>query len=161
MKELLLIKIGMAWCYLHISALATTDMMRQTRISDFSFFDIRCYCENCHEKIGLLEQVPIFSYLFFRGKCRHCGERIEATNFILELSLFSVFLLISLILAFNALSVIICFLIYQSVKIALIIKFGRKKEKSFLTFIMSFLMNLFIFALVFLLSLINMSVVGF
>ncbi|MCI8444765.1 MAG: hypothetical protein HFJ37_06460 [Clostridia bacterium] len=42
------------------------------------------YCPNCHHKLGLFDLFPIFSYLFLRGKCRYCKEKIRPRYFILE-----------------------------------------------------------------------------
>ena len=35
------------------------------------------YCPNCNHKLGALELVPIFSYIFQGGKCKHCKEKIS------------------------------------------------------------------------------------
>ena len=35
------------------------------------------YCPNCHHKLGFLDLVPIFSYIFLLGKCRYCKEKIR------------------------------------------------------------------------------------
>lgn len=37
----------------------------------------RSRCTNCGTSLGPLELVPILSYVFLRGKCRHCGEAIS------------------------------------------------------------------------------------
>lgn len=37
----------------------------------------RSKCPNCDATVGALENVPVFSYLFLRGECRHCGTRIS------------------------------------------------------------------------------------
>ncbi|MDR0922389.1 MAG: prepilin peptidase [Lactobacillales bacterium] len=36
----------------------------------------RSHCESCDEKLGAVELIPIFSYLFLKGKCRHCKKNI-------------------------------------------------------------------------------------
>lgn len=35
------------------------------------------HCVGCNHKLAALDLVPIFSYIFLRGKCRYCGERIS------------------------------------------------------------------------------------
>lgn len=35
------------------------------------------HCTNCNYKLGKLELIPIFSYIFQLGKCKHCGKRIS------------------------------------------------------------------------------------
>lgn len=35
------------------------------------------HCIKCNHKLGKLELIPIFSYLFLGGKCKHCKEKIS------------------------------------------------------------------------------------
>ncbi len=35
------------------------------------------HCTKCNHKLGKLELIPIFSYIFQLGKCKHCGEKIS------------------------------------------------------------------------------------
>lgn len=35
------------------------------------------YCPNCHHTLSIGELIPIFSFLFQRGKCRHCHHAIS------------------------------------------------------------------------------------
>ncbi len=42
------------------------------------------YCPNCNHKLGLLDLIPIFSYIFLRGRCRYCKEKIRPRYFIIE-----------------------------------------------------------------------------
>lgn len=42
------------------------------------------YCPNCNHKLGLLDLIPIFSYIFLRGKCRYCKQKIRPRYLILE-----------------------------------------------------------------------------
>ncbi len=37
----------------------------------------RSHCAKCGHTLGVLELVPIFSYLALRGRCRWCGEHIS------------------------------------------------------------------------------------
>ena len=43
------------------------------------------YCPKCRHKLGFLDLIPIFSYIFLKGKCRHCKEKIRPRYFILEI----------------------------------------------------------------------------
>ena len=43
------------------------------------------YCPNCNHKLGLLDLFPIFSYIFLKGKCRYCKEKIRPRYLILEI----------------------------------------------------------------------------
>lgn len=37
----------------------------------------RSVCDKCGETLGAVDLVPIFSYIFLRGRCRHCGTRLS------------------------------------------------------------------------------------
>ena len=39
----------------------------------------RSRCPSCRAPIAAADNVPVFSYLFLKGRCRHCGARISAT----------------------------------------------------------------------------------
>lgn len=45
----------------------------------------RSKCPSCGREITALENVPVFSYLFLRGRCRHCGARISIRYPLIEL----------------------------------------------------------------------------
>jgi leader peptidase (prepilin peptidase)/N-methyltransferase len=45
----------------------------------------RSKCDGCGAALGPLELVPILSYLFSRGRCRRCGERIDRRHLAVEL----------------------------------------------------------------------------
>ncbi len=43
------------------------------------------YCPNCNHKLGILDLIPVFSYIFLGGKCRYCKNKIRPRYFILEI----------------------------------------------------------------------------
>lgn len=45
----------------------------------------RSHCPVCHAQLAWYELVPVFSFLFLRGTCRHCGHRISLQYPIVEL----------------------------------------------------------------------------
>ncbi len=45
----------------------------------------RSHCPVCGKTLGVLELIPIFSYLFLRGRCRHCGAPIPLRCLMTEL----------------------------------------------------------------------------
>ena len=45
----------------------------------------RSYCPTCHNRLGTSELVPIFSYLFQKGKCKHCHKKISLFYPIVEI----------------------------------------------------------------------------
>ena len=46
----------------------------------------RSCCPNCHHQIQAIDNIPVISYLFLRGRCRHCqttiGKRYPVVEFI-------------------------------------------------------------------------------
>ncbi len=42
-------------------------------------------CPHCEKPIAFYDNIPIFSYLILRGKCRHCGAAISARYVVVEL----------------------------------------------------------------------------
>ena len=42
------------------------------------------YCPNCNHKLGFFDLFPILSYLFLKGKCRYCKEKIRPRYLIIE-----------------------------------------------------------------------------
>jgi len=45
----------------------------------------RSRCPQCGHRINPLQNIPVLSYLFLRGKCAHCGARISLRYPIIEL----------------------------------------------------------------------------
>ncbi len=45
----------------------------------------RSYCPNCEKTLTPLMLIPVLSYIFLRGKCGHCGERISPRYAAVEL----------------------------------------------------------------------------
>ena len=43
------------------------------------------FCENCYYSILWYEKIPVISYIFLKGKCSHCNEKIGIKHFIVEL----------------------------------------------------------------------------
>ena len=57
---------------------------------------VRSHCMNCGYQLKWYDLIPLFSYLFLRGRCRKCGENIsiqypviEALNGVLYLIIFA------------------------------------------------------------------------
>ena len=59
------------------------------------------YCPNCNHKLGFLDLIPIFSYLFLKAKCRYCKEKIRPRYFILEILSGTLFVSIAILMEFN------------------------------------------------------------
>ena len=57
---------------------------------------VRSHCTSCNHKLGFLDLIPIFSYIFLGGKCRYCGEKIRIRYLLLEIFSGLVFLSVAL-----------------------------------------------------------------
>lgn len=43
------------------------------------------FCENCKREIKWYMNIPIFSYIFLKGKCAYCKSKIDPLSFIVEI----------------------------------------------------------------------------
>ena len=82
------------------------------------------HCPKCNHKLGASELVPIFSYIFQRGRCKNCGEKISPFYMIFEFLTGCLFLLSYIVfdftidfyiaLIFSSMSIIIIISDYQT-----------------------------------------------
>lgn len=56
----------------------------------------RSHCDTCNHVLGALDLVPIFSYLFHKGRCRYCGAKIPPINLVGEMIMGVLFALLIL-----------------------------------------------------------------
>ena len=59
------------------------------------------YCPNCNHKLGVLDLIPILSYIFLGGKCRYCKQKIRPRYLILEILSGVAFVLLAYTLKIN------------------------------------------------------------
>lgn len=52
---------------------------------DISFAKGRSFCPHCNAQIKGIHNIPIFSYLWLKGKCAYCGEKISPRYPLIEL----------------------------------------------------------------------------
>lgn len=57
----------------------------QRRRNKVSWSKSRSKCDSCGHVLNAADLIPVLSYLFLRGKCRYCGEKIPANGFVAEL----------------------------------------------------------------------------
>lgn len=53
----------------------------------------RSHCPNCHHELDWLDLFPFFSYLFLRGRCRYCKNKISPRYWLIELIAAGLFVL--------------------------------------------------------------------
>lgn len=92
------------------------------------------YCPSCNHKLGIMDLIPIFSYLFLGGKCRYCKKKIGIRYFVFEIltGVFFVLFFVSLkidiyMLNVNSLIYILLAILYFA---GLFIICGIEKEKN-------------------------------
>lgn len=61
----------------------------------------RSYCENCKQQLKPLDLIPLFSYLFLRGKCRYCDAKLSIQYFVVEILMGIAYMLIFYMLDSN------------------------------------------------------------
>ncbi len=59
-----------------------------------SFLKGRSYCPHCKHNLIWLDLIPVFSFLFLKGKCRYCGKKISIQYTIVEIITGLIFLFI-------------------------------------------------------------------
>lgn len=101
------------------------------------------YCPNCNHKLGLLDLIPVFSYVFLLGKCRYCKQKIRPRYLILEILSGLLFVLLGYMLKLDLLNLTcntiiqFCFIILYFTYIILISgidKENRKMDKAVLIY---------------------------
>lgn len=50
-----------------------------------NFINSHSHCDNCGHTLSLYEMIPILSFLFQRGRCRHCNKKIDSLSTYMEL----------------------------------------------------------------------------
>lgn len=94
----------------------------------------RSYCPKCNHQLGFWDMIPILSYLFLRGKCRYCKDKVRIRYLVLEVFsgiIYTIFImslnLDILNIGYKELIYIIIFTIYL---VTLIIIIGIDRESN-------------------------------
>lgn len=62
-------------------------------------------CPNCNHKLGFIDLIPVFSYIFLGAKCRYCKEKIRPRYFILEILSGFLFVIIAYLLGISVFNI--------------------------------------------------------
>src|SRR5436190_6666628 len=54
----------------------------------------RSQCPHCHHVLAAKDLVPLFSWLYLRGKCRYCHQPISPMYPITELAMAAIFIIL-------------------------------------------------------------------
>ena len=63
------------------------------------------HCSHCNSRLGILDLIPVISYILIKGKCRYCGKGIKIRYPVVELLTGGIFLITYLHIGFNVLLV--------------------------------------------------------
>lgn len=77
---------------------------------DESLIKRSSHCMTCGTKIRPIDLIPVFSWIFLRGKCHNCGEKISPRYPIVESLNGILYVLTFVILDINAKAIITCLL---------------------------------------------------
>ena len=77
---------------------------------DESLIKRSSHCMTCGTKIRTIDLIPVFSWIFLRGKCHNCGEKISPRYPIVESLNGILYVLTFMILDINAKAIITCLL---------------------------------------------------
>ena len=95
------------------------------------------YCPSCNHKLGVLDLIPVFSFLFLGGKCRYCKRNIGIRYFLFELLTGITFVLFAVSLKIDIynlnLNIIIYFILAILYFTSLFIIAGIDKEKNIIS----------------------------
>lgn len=50
-----------------------------------SFVKGRSHCDKCGHELGFMDMLPVISYLFLKGRCRYCKEKISPLSTYMEI----------------------------------------------------------------------------
>src|SRR5690625_2293289 len=64
-----------------------------TSARDISFLYRRSCCDSCSKPLLWYELIPILSFIFLKGRCSRCREKIPVSNFITELIMTILFIM--------------------------------------------------------------------
>lgn len=119
-----------------------------------NFLGGRSFCPLCQHQLGFWDLIPVFSFLFLKGRCRYCHQKISFQYPLVELVTAIIFLLISLtannIFTMMNLFLLSCFLliiflydfkhyiipdkiIYPAIVIALLYQVGSIGDSGFIS----------------------------
>lgn len=71
----------------------------------------RSFCPGCGKPIAWYDNLPVLSFLFLRGRCRHCGMRISARYPLIEMLTGALFVMVWNRFGATALTPIFCVMV--------------------------------------------------
>ncbi len=131
-----------------LSAYATTDIIRLLKGSKTPVYAPDCYCDACGNKIRLIDQIPIFAYLFNGGKCHHCKCKIPSFDFYFEIFFLLGLTVTNILLRFSLIGFAATVAEYELAKLIFIIIKGKREDSFAKNLLISLLTNVLVFLLI-------------
>lgn len=79
-------------CFLIFMAGSSFGSFLHVCLSRSGWLTGRSRCDNCGYTLRWYDLIPVFSYIFLRGKCRKCNEKISSSHFVSEIMMGASFL---------------------------------------------------------------------
>jgi prepilin signal peptidase PulO-like enzyme (type II secretory pathway) len=143
-----LVIITIIFAFYILSAYATTDILRLLKGSSTPVYAPDCFCDNCKNKIRLIDQVPIFAYLFNRGRCHHCKCKIPAFDILFEVLILVTLTVTNVFLRFGWIGFAATVAEYEIIKLVFLLIKGKREEAFAKNLLISLLTNILVFLLV-------------
>ncbi len=140
-----IIKAAIILSYWIIGAYATTDITRLLKGATHSMMDPKCYCDICGHTLMLRDQIPVLSFVFYKGKCRYCSSVILWTELFFEALFLFVPSFVLIILDFSFTAYYVNVILYETTKVAMILIHGKRETHFLSNLVRSILMNCVIF----------------
>ncbi len=128
-----------------IGGYSTADILRLINGVCPNQLDNICICPSCGKQIPGENQIPIYSYIKNKGKCKNCDMPIPKISFILEIVIPFSIIIIAAINNFAASTFVFAFIFYQMLKAIIIIIFKKQNNSFCKRFIISLGYNSIIF----------------
>lgn len=71
---------------------------KEGRRSVSLFKPLYSICPSCKQRIAVYDNIPIFGYLFLKGKCRYCGSPIPLKYLFLEIIFACIGLIVGIVI---------------------------------------------------------------
>ena len=62
------------------------SLVQHRKLKGESIIYPRSHCETCGKNLSFNELFPIFSYIFLKGRCKNCSEKIGVESLIIEIA---------------------------------------------------------------------------
>ena len=80
----------------------SSELPNELSTEAFNLAVPRSHCPSCAQQLSASENVPVVSFLFLRGRCRHCKSRISARYPLVEIAASVASILVAITFGFTA-----------------------------------------------------------